>query len=119
MTEIGMAISNPLDGPRLAGSVGVPLQGVAVSLDDERGVALDIGRGGKDEGVPGEIEVRGPGLFKEYWGSPQATGEAFRDGWFRTGDVAVVEEGRYRILGRMSIDIIKTGGHKVSAREIE
>ena len=119
MTEIGMALSNPLDGPRLAGSVGVPLPGVEVRLVDECGMAFDVGSRGKDEGVPGEIEVRGPGVFKEYWGSPQATGEAFRDGWFRTGDVAVVEDGRYRILGRMSIDIIKTGGHKVSALEIE
>jgi malonyl-CoA/methylmalonyl-CoA synthetase len=112
MTEIGMALSNPLDGPRVAGSVGVPLPGVEVRLVDERGAIVDAGS-------PGEIEVRGPGVFKEYWGRPQATREAFRDGWFRTGDVAVVEGGRYRILGRMSIDIIKTGGHKVSALEIE
>jgi malonyl-CoA/methylmalonyl-CoA synthetase len=112
MTEIGMALSNPLDGPRVAGSVGVPLPGVEVRLVDERGAIVDAGS-------PGEIEVRGPGVFKEYWGRPQATREAFRDGWFRTGDVAVVEDGRYRILGRMSIDIIKTGGHKVSALEIE
>jgi malonyl-CoA/methylmalonyl-CoA synthetase len=112
MTEIGMALSNPLDGPRVAGSVGVPLPGVEVRLVDERGANVDAGS-------PGEIEVRGPGVFKEYWGRPQETREAFRDGWFRTGDVAVMEDGRYRILGRMSIDIIKTGGHKVSALEIE
>jgi malonyl-CoA/methylmalonyl-CoA synthetase len=73
-----------------------------------------------EPGAPGEIEVRGPGVFLEYWRRPEATAEAFRHGrWFRTGDVAVVEDGRYRILGRRSVDIIKTGGFKVSALEIE
>ena len=55
----------------------------------------------------------------EYWQNPSATTSAFQDGWFRTGDLAVVENGNYRILGRMSVDIIKTGGYKVSALEIE
>ena len=63
--------------------------------------------------------MRGPGVFLEYWQQPEATRQAFRDGWFRTGDVAVVEEGGCRILGRSSVDIIKTGGEKVSALEIE
>jgi malonyl-CoA/methylmalonyl-CoA synthetase len=63
--------------------------------------------------------VRGESVFREYWGRPDATREAFRGGWFRTGDVAVVENGSYRILGRLSVDIIKTGGEKVSALEIE
>ena len=58
-------------------------------------------------------------MFAEYWGKPEATRDAFRDGWFRTGDTAVVENGVYRILGRTNIDILKTGGHKVSALEIE
>jgi malonyl-CoA/methylmalonyl-CoA synthetase len=111
MTEIGMALSNPLEGPRVAGSVGVPLPGVELRLVDEHGAPAGAG--------PGEIEVRGPGVFQEYWHRPEATRAAFRDGWFRTGDVAVMEEGRYRILGRMNLDIIKTGGHKVSALEIE
>jgi malonyl-CoA/methylmalonyl-CoA synthetase len=70
-------------------------------------------------GTPGGIEVRGPAVFAEYWANPGATREAFRDGWFLTGDTAVVENGTYRILGRTSIDILKTGGHKVSALEIE
>jgi malonyl-CoA/methylmalonyl-CoA synthetase len=70
-------------------------------------------------GVPGEIEVRGRSVFREYWGRPDATRAAFRDGWFRTGDVAVVEDGYYRILGRSSVDILKSGGYKVSALEIE
>ena len=58
-------------------------------------------------------------MFLEYWRRPDATRQAFRDGWFRTGDVAVAEAGVYRLLGRADIDIIKTGGFKVSALEIE
>jgi malonyl-CoA/methylmalonyl-CoA synthetase len=112
MTEIGMALSNPLHGPRVPGAVGQPLPGVAVRLVDESGRPVA-------EGTPGELEVRGPGLFSGYWEDPEATREAFRDGWFRTGDVAVLDEGSYRILGRQSVDIIKTGGYKVSALEIE
>jgi malonyl-CoA/methylmalonyl-CoA synthetase len=69
--------------------------------------------------MPGEIEVRGPGVFLEYHNRPEATRAAFHAGWFRTGDMAVVEEGNYRLLGRTSVDIIKTGGYKVSALEIE
>ncbi len=112
MTEIGMALSNPLRGERMPGSVGTPLPNVEVQL---------VGESGKRvlPGTPGEIEVRGPGVFAEYWGRPEATRDAFRDGWFRTGDSAVVENGRYRILGRTNVDILKTGGHKVSALEIE
>jgi malonyl-CoA/methylmalonyl-CoA synthetase len=112
MTEIGMALSNPLHGERRPGSVGVPLPGVDVRLVDEDGRELG-------PGTAGEIEVRGPGIFLEYWDRPAATSEAFRDGWFRTGDLAILEDKMYRILGRRSVDIIKTGGHKVSALEIE
>ena len=79
-----------------------------------------VGEDGEQaSGTVGEIEVRGPGVFAEYWDKPEATGAAFRGGWFRTGDTAVVENGVYRILGRTSIDVLKTGGHKVSALEIE
>jgi malonyl-CoA/methylmalonyl-CoA synthetase len=112
MTEIGMALSNPLHGERVPGSVGTPLPNVEVQLVGENGERAS-------SGVAGEIEVRGPSVFAEYWGQPDATRDAFRDGWFRTGDTAVVEDGRYRILGRTNIDILKTGGHKVSALEIE
>ncbi len=112
MTEIGMALSNPLEGERRPGFVGTPLPGVEVRLVDESG-------GPVPADAPGEIEVRGGNVFLEYWGRPDATRDAFRDGWFRTGDVAAVERGAYRILGRTSVDIIKTGGYKVSALEIE
>jgi malonyl-CoA/methylmalonyl-CoA synthetase len=112
MTELGMALSNPLTGERRPGFVGAPLPGVDVRLVDERG-------GTVAPGAPGEIEVRGPNVFLEYWRRPEATREAFHEGWFRTGDTAVVEHSAYRILGRSSVDIIKTGGFKVSALEIE
>ena len=101
MTELGMALSNPLHGERRPGFVGAPLPGVDVRL------------------VDGELEVRGPGVFLEYWRRPEETRDAFDDGWFRTGDVAVLEDGAYRLLGRSNVDIIKTGGYKVSALEIE
>ena len=112
MTEIGMALSNPLKGERRPGFVGVPLPGVEVRRVDENGAPVA-------DDVPGEVEVRGPTVFREYWRRPEATREAFRDGWFRTGDTAVVDKGSYRLLGRSSVDILKTGGYKVSALEIE
>jgi len=112
MTEFGMALSNPLVGERRPGSVGTPLPGVEVRLVTEDGTPVG-------PGTPGELEVRGSGVFLEYWRRPDATATAFRSGWFRTGDVAVLENGSYRILGRSSVDIIKTGGYKISALEIE
>ena len=112
MTEIGMALSNPLHGARRPGHVGSPLPGVQVRVVDDSGDVVQ-------EGTPGEIEVRGPGVFAEYWQRPDETRAAFRDGWFRTGDVAVVSAAACRILGRRSVDIIKSGGHKISALEIE
>ena len=112
MTEIGMALANPLNGERRPGRVGTPLPGVEVRLVDESGTEVE-------SGTPGELEVRGASVFLEYWKRPDETTAAFRDGWFRTGDVAVVEDGSYRLLGRTSVDIIKTGGFKVSALEIE
>ncbi len=112
MTEIGMAISNSLHGERFPGCVGAPLPGVEIALTDEGGDLVE-------RGAPGEIVVRGPNVFMEYWGKPEETKKTFRDRWFLTGDVAVEENGIYRILGRSSVDIIKTGGYKVSALEIE
>ena len=113
MTEIGMALSNPLEGERLPGRVGAPLPGVEVRVVDERDHTVE-------EGLAGEVQVKGPTVFREYWRRPADTRAAFTaDGWFRTGDVAVVHHGSYRILGRSSVDIVKTGGEKVSALEVE
>jgi malonyl-CoA/methylmalonyl-CoA synthetase len=86
---------------------------VETQVVDDRGRPVEAG-------TPGDLEIRGPSVFAEYWRRAEATAEAFRDGWFRSGDVAVVEDGGYyRLLGRRSVDIIKTGGFKVSALEIE
>jgi malonyl-CoA/methylmalonyl-CoA synthetase len=112
MTEIGMGLSNPLHGKRFPGCVGTPLPDVEVRLVDETGTPVA-------PGTPGEIEIRGKIVFSEYWRRPDDTKKTFRNGWFMSGDIAVVENGIYRILGRSSVDIIKTGGEKVSALEIE
>ncbi len=123
MTEIGMALSNPLRGERVPGHVGMPLPGVEIRLVD-----LDVDeeagrRRHGDEtaaGRPGEIQIRGPSVFREYWRRPDATREAFTDdGWFCSGDVASLEDGGYRIWGRASQDIVITGGENVSAKEVE
>ena len=113
MTEIGMAIANPYDGERRAGAVGVALPGVSIRLRGDEGSVVST------EGQPGEIQVRGDNVFLEYFNRAEATEDSFEDGWFRTGDIAVIEEGYYRIMGRSSVDIIKSGGYKLSALEIE
>jgi malonyl-CoA/methylmalonyl-CoA synthetase len=111
MTETGMVLSNPLHGERFPGFVGKPLPGMEVRLSD----ADDSGNV-----VAGELEVRGTNVFKEYWKKIPETKKSFtEDGWFRTGDMAAVENGNYKIVGRLSSDIIKCGGYKVSALEIE
>jgi malonyl-CoA/methylmalonyl-CoA synthetase len=101
MTEVGMALANPLHGERRPGFVGQPLPGVSARLAD------------------GELLLKGAGVFAEYWRQPDSTRDAFVDGWFRTGDAALLEDGAYRLLGRSSVDILKSGGHKISALEIE
>ncbi|MCX2948657.1 acyl-CoA synthetase [Lentzea sp. NEAU-D7] len=114
MTETLMNTSVRADGDRRPGAVGVPLPGVEVRLVDDAGRTLD------DAGAIGEIQVRGPNLFTEYLNRPDATAEAFADGWFRTGDVGTRDEdGYYRIVGRKATDIIKSGGYKIGASEIE
>ena len=113
MTEIGMALSNPYEGERRPGAVGIPLPGVAVRLKNDEGRVVT------SEDEPGEIQIGGPAVFLEYWNRPEITAESFDDGWFRTGDIAVREKGYYRIMGRSSVDIIKSGGYKLSALEIE
>uniref|UniRef100_A0A673UZN3 Acyl-CoA synthetase family member 3 n=1 Tax=Suricata suricatta TaxID=37032 RepID=A0A673UZN3_SURSU len=173
MTEIGMALSNPLTGARVpgtpaatspcapspwesslgrvlpcwatkpsggaalssvfAGSVGTPLPGVEVRIvsenpkkdrcpymlhadGNEMETRVTPGLAEKE----GELLVRGPSVFREYWDKPEETRNAFTpDGWFRTGDTAVFKDGTYWIRGRTSVDIIKSGGYKVSALEVE
>ncbi|MBG87896.1 MAG: long-chain fatty acid--CoA ligase [Verrucomicrobiales bacterium] len=113
MTEIGMGLSNPFHGERRPGAVGQPLPGVEIRLKAETGEVVT------NEDEPGEIQVKGPAVFSEYWNRPEVTAESFEDAWFRTGDMAVLETGYYRIMGRLSVDIIKSGGYKLSALEIE
>ncbi|WP_439129064.1 acyl-CoA synthetase [Polaribacter sp.] len=113
MTEIGMAISNPYRGKRKPGHIGQPLQGVSIRIAEDNGKISKIGE-------PGEIQVKGNNVFKEYWNKPKETKESFtKDNWFKTGDIAIFQEGSFKILGRNSVDIIKNGGYKVSALEIE
>jgi malonyl-CoA/methylmalonyl-CoA synthetase len=105
MTETIMNVSNPYDGERRPGTVGLPLPGVELRL-----------AGGTD----GEVLLRGPNVFSGYWGNPAATAEAFDpDGWFRTGDLGSFDERGYlRIEGR-SKELIITGGFNVHPREVE
>lgn len=110
MTETGMTLSNLYDC-REQGLLGYPLPGVEVRVD-----------GDGADGEEGQLLVRGPGVFREYWGRPEATRETFTDdGWLKTGDVVRRdgESGAFTMMGRASSDIIKTGGYKVSAIEIE
>ncbi|KAJ8755918.1 hypothetical protein K2173_024463 [Erythroxylum novogranatense] len=113
MTEFVMAISNPLRGIRKAGTVGKPFPGVEVKIveDENEGEAVGVG----------ELCVKSPSLFKEYWKRPEVTEESFTDdGFFKTGDAGKIDEdGYYIILGRTSADIMKVGGYKLSALEIE
>ncbi|MEU0040357.1 MULTISPECIES: acyl-CoA synthetase [unclassified Streptomyces] len=137
MTETLMNTSVRVDGPARPGTVGVPLPGVGLRLVEEDGSTLasydadGTPTGSYDtEGNPtgaydgesvGEIQVRGPNLFTEYLNRPDATAAAFTaDGWFRTGDMAVRDaDGCVRIVGRKATDLIKSGGYKIGAGEIE
>ncbi|MFI5976945.1 acyl-CoA synthetase [Streptomyces sp. NPDC051452] len=117
MTETLMNTSVRADGQARAGTVGVPLPGVELRLVEEDGTRITAHDG---ESV-GEIQVRGPNLFTGYLNRPDATAAAFTaDGWFRTGDMAVREpDGYVRIVGRKATDLIKSGGYKIGAGEIE
>lgn len=132
MTEIGMALTNPLHGDRKPGFVGKPFPGVQVCIAKKNAYSptgYDILSSGNEYGTKvakgsenesGDLLVKGPNVFKEYWNKPEATREAFTsDGWFKTGDTAEYRDGAYRILGRTSLDIIKSGGYKISALDVE
>jgi malonyl-CoA/methylmalonyl-CoA synthetase len=114
MTETLMNTSVRADGERKPGTVGVPLRGVELRLVGEAGETID------DMETVGEIQVRGPNLFTEYLNRPDATAAAFDGGWFRTGDMATRDtDGYVKIVGRKATDLIKSGGYKIGAGEIE
>ncbi|WP_424189774.1 AMP-binding protein [Actinokineospora sp. G85] len=113
LTETLMNTST-LVGDRRPGTVGLPLDGVEVRVVDEAGEPVT------DPDAIGEIEVRGPNLFLGYLNRPDATADAMRGDWFRTGDMAVREpDGYLRVVGRKATDLIKSGGYKIGAGEIE
>ncbi len=113
MTETNMITSNPYDGDRRAGTVGIPLPGVEVRVTDSDGTPLP-------QGEAGAIEVRGPNVFRGYWKLPEKTAEEFRDGrWFITGDMGAFDaQGYLSILGRAK-DLVITGGLNVYPAEVE
>ncbi|MFI7118252.1 acyl-CoA synthetase [Amycolatopsis sp. NPDC049868] len=114
MTETLMNTSIRADGEHVPGTVGVPLRGVDLRLVDESGEPVE------EIDTVGEIQVRGPNLFTEYLNRPDATEAAFDDGWFRTGDMATRDAAGYvKIVGRKATDLIKSGGYKIGAGEIE
>lgn len=141
MTEIGMALSNLYEGDREPGYVGVPLPGVSVRLvdtDDKSGKNETILESTNNKGkintqtnnkyikdkalMAGELLVKSDGVFKEYFNRPDATQKEFTvDKWFKTGDICgySLEKKKFQILGRKSVDIIKSGGYKISALEVE
>ncbi|MGV0835973.1 acyl-CoA synthetase [Mycolicibacterium thermoresistibile] len=115
-TESLITLSTRVDGERRPGWVGLPLAGVQTRLVDDDGAEVAA-----DGETIGRLQVRGPMVFDGYLNRPDATAEAFDpDGWYRTGDVAVVDgAGMHRIVGRESVDLIKTGGYRVGAGEVE
>jgi malonyl-CoA/methylmalonyl-CoA synthetase len=112
MTETMMNISNPYGGERRPGSVGLPLPGVSARIVDDEGNTVN-------DGVTGELYLRGPNVFAGYWRREEATTAAFREGWFRTGDLALrAADGYYTLCGRRS-DLIISAGFNIYPREIE
>lgn len=115
LTETLMNTAVRADGERRPGEVGAPLPGVDVRIVGDDGEDAP-----SDGETIGEVVVRGPNLFLGYLNRPEATREVVRDGWFWTGDLATrASDGYVRIVGRKSTDLIKTGGYKVGAGEIE
>jgi fatty acid CoA ligase FadD36 len=116
MTETLITVSTRADGERRAGQVGMPVAGVATRLVGDDGEPV-----GHDGATIGELQVRGATLFSGYLNRPDATATAFTpDGWFRTGDIAAIDgDGNHRIVGRASTDLIKSGGYRIGAGEVE
>jgi malonyl-CoA/methylmalonyl-CoA synthetase len=112
MSETLMLISNPYEGERRPGAVGLPLPGVSARILDPEGNPVA-------DGETGEVHVRGSNVFREYWRRPDATESSFRDGWFKTGDLGVRSpDGYFTLQGRRS-DLIISGGFNIYPREIE
>jgi malonyl-CoA/methylmalonyl-CoA synthetase len=115
MSEALMIASARHDGPRLPGAVGRALAGVALRVVDDEGRPVP-----GDGASVGDVELRSDALFEGYLDDDAATEAAFRDGWFRTGDVGTLDgDGVLRLVGRRSTDLIKTGGYRVGAGEVE
>ncbi|WP_280482441.1 acyl-CoA synthetase [Nocardia cyriacigeorgica] len=116
MSETMITLSTRADGERRPGWVGLPVRGVETRLCDESGAPVP-----HDGESIGGLQVRGPMLFDGYLNLPEATSDCWtEDGWFRTGDVAVIDQdGFHRIVGRESVDLIKSGGFRVGAGEVE
>ena len=108
-----MITSNPYDGERIAGTVGFALPGVSARVADDQGEE-------RPRGEAGVLEIQGPNVFQGYWQMPEKSAEEFRpDGWFITGDIAVMaDDGRVTIVGRAK-DLIISGGFNVYPKEIE
>jgi fatty acid CoA ligase FadD36 len=115
MTETLITVSTRADGERRPGWVGEPITGVESRLVDDSGSVMN-----HDGETIGELQIRGTTMFDEYLNRRDATAASFDGDWFKTGDAAVIDDGGFhRIVGRQSIDIIKTGGFKVGAGEVE
>jgi fatty acid CoA ligase FadD36 len=116
MTETLITVSARAAGPRAAGCVGTPLRGITTRVVDEAGASVPA-----DAATVGELQVRGPTLMRGYANQPVATAACYTpDGWFRTGDIATIgPDGAHRIVGRASLDLIKSGGYRIGAGEVE
>ncbi|WP_328405707.1 acyl-CoA synthetase [Nocardia sp. NBC_00403] len=116
MSETMITLSTRADGERRPGWVGVPVAGVRTRIRDESGVPVP-----HDGESIGGLQVQGPMVFDGYLDRPEATAECWTaDGWFKTGDVAAIDaDGFHRIVGRESVDLIKSGGYRIGAGEVE
>ncbi|WP_439154801.1 AMP-binding protein [Yoonia sp.] len=113
MTETSMSTSNPYDGARKPGTVGLPLPGVDLRVVDDAGAAVPVG-------AVGGVEVRGPNLFAGYWRMPDKTAEDMRpDGWFKTGDLGQLDDDGYLTIVGRSKDLIISGGYNIYPKEVE
>jgi malonyl-CoA/methylmalonyl-CoA synthetase len=120
MTEAGMILSNPYND-RSRACLGVPLPGVEVRVTQDDSNFGDCDANSRKY-TSGELLVRGPGVFSKYWRRPLETSESFTsDGWFRTGDIVKMDKisKRCYMIGRTSTDVVKSGGYKISALELE